>query len=68
MAVGVNFTDTVQFAAAASVVPHVVVCEKSAAFAPAILNARFVSGITPEFVIVRTVAALLVPTLWEAKL
>jgi len=66
-ALGLNLTLTVQLAAAARLVPHVVVFKKSAALVPVMVEARRGSGAEPIFVSVTTCARLVVPTYWLAK-
>ncbi len=66
-ALGLNLTLIVQLAAAARVVPHVVVFKKSAALIPVMVGARRGSAAEPIFVSVTVCARLVVPTFWLAK-
>lgn len=69
-AAGEKVTEIVQVAFRASVdglSGHVVVRAKSAAFVPVIAMLVIVNTVVPEFVSVVDLAALVVPTPWEAK-
>jgi hypothetical protein len=65
-AVGLNVTEIVQFAEAATLDPHLLVCEKSPEFAPFIVTAVFESerAALPPLVSVTVRAALALPTAW----
>jgi hypothetical protein len=62
VAVGLNVTLIEQFAAAATLAPHVFVSEKSVLFAPVIVTLVMLSVAVPLFVKVTFWAALLVLT------
>ncbi len=67
-AVGLNVTLMVQFAFAATELPQVFVCAKSALFAPVMEIAVRLSGKLPVLVSVTDCAALVVLTIWVKKL
>lgn len=62
LAVGLNVTLIEQFAPAATLVPHVVVWEKSLLFAPVTAMELIVSGAFPLLLSATCCAALVVPT------
>jgi hypothetical protein len=67
---GENVTEIVHVAFTPSVAGlsgHVFVCAKSPAFAPATAIPVIANGAVPEFVSVAVFAALVVPTVWLAK-
>jgi len=68
VAAGLNSTETVQVAAAASVVPHVVAdLRKELASVPVMVSDVSVRVAVPEFLTVTTCAAVVEPTVVEAK-
>ena len=67
VAVGVNVTLMVQLADGPSVLPQVEVFEKSPAFVPRIAICHRLTVAAPVFVRVASFGALLVLTLWLAK-
>ena len=64
VACGVKVTDIEQLAPAATLVPQVLVCTKSAALVPVIAMLVIESAAVPPFVSVMAFAALLVFTFW----
>src|SRR5512132_4471659 len=66
-AVGVNVTEIVQLAPAASVLGHAFVCAKSPAFVPVIPIELIVIAADPVFVRVAVCGGLVVPTVREPK-
>jgi len=68
MVMGLNVTLIVQLVLAASVLPHVVVFEKSTAFVPVIVMLDIVRVALPVFVSVMACPLLLVPIIWLLKL
>jgi hypothetical protein len=67
-AVGLNVTLMEQFAPAATLPPHVLVCAKSPAFAPAIEMLAIVSVAVPVLDRFTICTPLVVPTFWLPKL
>jgi hypothetical protein len=65
---GENVTEAEHDAPAASVLPHVFVCAKSAAFEPETAMLEIVNAALPEFVSVRDFEELDVPTCCDPKL
>jgi hypothetical protein len=64
---GVNVTETVQLAPAASELPHVLVSAKSVGFAPVMVMLVIVNAALPVFISVIVCAAVVVPAIVDAK-
>jgi hypothetical protein len=68
VAVGLKVTLMEQFAPAATLAPHVFVCEKSPLFVPVMAMLEIVNVAVPVLVSVTICTALLMPTIWLPKL